>query len=599
MADDTAERPLERNLPDTGPAPVSWPLVERRRSHQTPPQGVERRARNRQDSEPFSQPPALSAAPLWPFRLGALAAASIRALEDIRDDWSVGAATAVMVVFTVWACLRPVEYRDTTRVRLQIVAELALVTVITLVTGAWASPFAVCLIPTCMLAGFAAGGWFSGQLAIAAVAAITVQHVPEVGASTGLRDGALWGGLLALVAFTSGLAHRAAVEAAEQQQLALDRVSRLSEANSLLFSLQRVAQTLPASLDLDEVLSSTIARVRSMVKHDAIIVYLLDGGRFVPVRAIGCDARPALTYQQLPSALRAAVESPKTVRREWITFVEGTAPDAVTPGARCGLYGALRARGALVGLVAVERTTDEPFDQQDAEVVHGLCEPFGIAIDNARMFSQLRMLGADEERTRIARELHDHIGSSLATINFELDMVSLAASRGEDVAEPLKELRTRVGEMVTEVRDALYDLRTEVTDSRDLVSVLREYATRVGERADVRVELETSQTGRVSLQEERELWQIAREAIRNVEQHADAATIRVFCHETSSQVLISVVDDGIGIASSATHPHRESYGIVGMRERAARLGATLDFHTPAFGGTEVRIVLRTTPRGER
>jgi hypothetical protein len=176
VADDTAERSARPAASADAPAPVSWPLVERRRSQQTPPMGIERREGGRR-REPISSP-ALSAAPLWPFRVGALAAALVRATESLSEDWALAAATVVMVIFTAWACFRPVEYRNDTRVRLQIVAEIGLVTVICLLTGAWASPFAVCLIPTGMLAGFAAGGWFSGQLAMASVAAITVQYVP-------------------------------------------------------------------------------------------------------------------------------------------------------------------------------------------------------------------------------------------------------------------------------------------------------------------------------------------------------------------------------------------------------------------------------------
>ena len=72
----------------------------------------------------------------------------------------------------------------------------------------------------------------------------------------------------------------------------------------------------------------------------------------------------------------------------------------------------------LVGLVAVEFNASGGFREHQSEVVHGLSEPFGIAIDNARMFRGIRTLAADEERSRIARDLHDHIGSSLALIGF-------------------------------------------------------------------------------------------------------------------------------------------------------------------------------------
>lgn len=135
-------------------------------------------------------------------------------------NWSLVAITAAAAVFTAVACRRPVAYRNDAKVRLRIVIELAGVTAAILLSGAWASPFVLFLVPTGMLAGFAAGGAFSAQLAVAAVAVVTVQHVPNVGVRQGLQDGALWVGLLGLVAFTSGLAHRAAHDAARQQRFA-------------------------------------------------------------------------------------------------------------------------------------------------------------------------------------------------------------------------------------------------------------------------------------------------------------------------------------------------------------------------------------------
>ena len=120
-------------------------------------------------------------------------------------------------------------------------------------------------------------------------------------------------------------------------------------------------------------------------------------------------------------------------------------------------------------MIAVESERPAAFGQQQAEVVHGLTEPFGIAIDNARMFLRIGTLAADEERKRIARDLHDHVGSSLAMIGFEVDRaISLAANDDDDVEPVLRELRQQVSAVVTDVRDTLYDLRTDVSDAHDL-----------------------------------------------------------------------------------------------------------------------------------
>jgi signal transduction histidine kinase len=552
--------------------------------------GVERRSNRAQGAAPTT----LHAA-IWPFRLVAVIAGLVRGAEDIGDgNLLIIATAAALMIYAMVSSLKPVAYRNDSRVRLRIVAEMAFHTVVILLTGAWQSPFTQVLIPTCMLAGFAAGSLFAGQLSLAVIAAVGIQHLDQAGPRVGIRDTLLWTGWLALISFTSGLAYRAAVDAAQQQRVAFDRVSRLAEANSLLFSLQRVAQTLPASLDLDEVLDSTVARVRSMIPNDAFVVYALDGARFAPLRTFGSFRPPSLGAQQLPAPLRDALDNPKPIHRDDLRGENGVAADA-----RSGLYCSLRARGSVVGLMAIESHTSNHFTQQDSEVLHGLSEPFGIAIDNARMFRQIRTLAADEERTRIARELHDQIGSSLAMVGFEVDRAASLAGDDSAVRPILTELRQQITTMIGDVRDALYDLRTEVSEAVDIGTVLREFSERVGERSGFGTRCSVRIDGRVALTTEREVWQIAREAILNVERHARASVCDITCQQTASRLDVTISDDGIGIDPAAQRI--DSYGMRGMRERAERIGAALTVVNQPRGGTQVRVVViaRTSTESAR
>lgn len=566
---------------DASPTPVGWPLVERRRAATAdPPQGIERRTR--QTDEALGAAPTLSTAPLWPFRLAALFGATFRALSD-KDlgDPAIIAATATYAIYTVVTCVRPIPYRDDSRVRATIAFEQVLVTVLILLTGAWSSPFALCLVPAGMLAGFAAGWLFSTELAACAIVTITVKDIVDAGVVDGLQNAAVWAALLGMVAFTSGLAHRSALDSARQQRLAQDRVSMLAEANSLLFALQRVAQTLPASLDLDEVLDSTVARVDGLMESDVVVIMLFDrSGVATAIRMRGLEQLSEFPFDELPTALRDAVSSPRPVRRELLGPGDG-----LSERASSGLYAALRARGSLVGLLAIESDRTAAFDQRQVELVHGLTEPFGIAIDNARMFRQIRTMAADEERSRIARELHDHIGSSLAAIGFEVDRAVALSHDAAKVDPVLRELRTQVSAVVLDVRETLYDLRTELAEDRDLGRLLDDYLPRVAARSGIACAHRTSIDGRLPLVIEREVWQIMREAITNVERHSRATHLDVQVDETAVHLVASVRDDGVGIGGTPMRP--DSYGMVGMRERAANIGATLSARRHDSGGTEI------------
>lgn len=561
-------------------------MVERRQTRGAPPDGVERRAGAAPRADHSS-----ASTPLAPFRIAALLACVIRAMDSYGDrDWPVIVGTAVIAVSTLAAVLRSVPHRDEPRVRLRIVVELAVHTVVVLLTGEWTSPLSLALVPTVMLAGFACGVLFAFELALAAGAIVSLQHMQEVGAAGGAQDAALWGLMLILVAVTSGLSNRASLETARQQQLAMDRISHLAEANALLFSLQRVAQTMPASLDLADVLDSTVARVHSMLSPHAVAVLLVreTDRDFDVARSSGFDAPASLGPADLPEVFRRAMGAAKTVRVD--AFPDGAT--GISPGAASGLYGALRARGSLIGVIAVESQRPHAFGAQDAEILHGLTEPFGIAIDNARLFRRLRTAGADEERTRIARDLHDHIGSSLALLGYEADTALATAERGDAVVEPLRHLRNQVSMVLGEVRETLYDLRTDVTDARDLVGTLAEFLERVRVRSGLEVVFHHSHSARPPIMQERELWQIAREAITNVERHAQAKRLWVTWSFDGSAATLEVRDDGVGIRESRARP--DSYGMLGMRERAASIGADLAIGQANPRGTFVKLTIEGT-----
>ena len=579
---DRADEPAEQQSAAESTAP-SNAIIDAIEANNPPPIAA-------LDAAEVSPAPALRTTPIWPFRVAALAGAFVRSISDLSwTNWELITVLAIASLYTLISWRQPVPYRDERRVRAAILTEQLSITIAIGLTGTWASPLVLFLVPTGMLAGFAAGGLFSAYVAAAAIVAITVQDASLTSVRESLQDAGLWTALLGLVAFASGLAHRAAQDAERQQQVALDRVSQLAEANSLLFSLQRVAQSLPASLDLDEVLDATVTRLRTLLRHGSISVFLLDGDRAELVRSIGSVQTDGYWLKRLPQGLRAALDAPKAVRVNDMVLGRGVSRDA-----RSGVYTSLRARGSVVGLIAVEFGTPGGYRQQQAEVLHGLSEPFGIAIDNARLFKRIRTLAADEERSRIARDLHDHIGSSLALVGFEIDRAISLSENGREVTPTLVELRDQVRTAVTDVRNTLFDLRTEVTSSRDLSSTTAGFLDQVSQRSGLRTDSRFALAYRLPAGIERELWQIIRESVVNAERHARAESISVVAVEENEVVTVSVLDDGVGI--DATNPRNDSYGLIGMRERAARIGAELDAMSRPEGGTEVRIVVhRSSP----
>jgi signal transduction histidine kinase len=392
-----------------------------------------------------------------------------------------------------------------------------------------------------------------------------------------------------------------------RQRPSASRLDQLSEANDLLVALNEVAQSLPDSLDLDEVLDSMVEQVRTIVGGEIITVLLRDGtdNTYVPVRGRGSTVGAPVAH--LPAGPRGALGSPRAERIDDLSSAGGgIADDAV-----CGLYVAASARSQVVAVVAVESRAAGTFDDSAVEMLTALAEPFAVAIDNARLFRRVRTVAADEERRRLARDVHDRIGSSIALLGFELDRIIGEVGRARADAEAadsatgdathdtgvevgLRALRAQISTVVGEVRETLNDLRTDVTDDRDLATTLTSFLDRLGARSGMRTLLDVDVTSSLPRPQERELWHIALESLVNVERHAQANMVSVGWRCNDDQAVLMISDDGKGLQSDAARA--DSYGLTGMRERAAAIGARIEVTGAQEAGTTVTIRLaRTRP----
>jgi signal transduction histidine kinase len=408
-----------------------------------------------------------------------------------------------------------------------------------------------------------------------------------------LRAVGQWAAEFVLVALVAGYTRRISGEADRQQSLALDRLGRLADANALLFSLHRVAQTLPASLDLTEVLDSTMHRLRDLFDFEAAAVLLYDetDRGWVTARREGTRLPSRFATNELPPALVLAIDEQRTIAELNLLSTGGP---GLAPQMYSGIYAALRARGSVIGVVAIEHPEPDHFTDRDVELLNGFAEPAALAVDNARWFGRLRTVGAEEERTRIARDLHDRIGQSLAYLAFELDRIVKTDDRGDLVGPSLERLRDDVRDVIREVRDTLYDLRTDVSEDNDFLSVLNLYVSRVRERATIDIVVRSEETGRLPLAQEREMFRIAQEALANIEKHAEAHHVTINWQCAGHAAVLDISDDGKGFGEGHTG-RLDSYGIIGMRERAASIGATLNVESEPGIGTRVRCLLGVQP----
>ena len=209
-------------------------------------------------------------------------------------------------------------------------------------------------------------------------------------------------------------------------------------------------------------------------------------------------------------------------------------------------------------------------------------------VETERRDSARRALAAQEdERARIARELHDEIGQALTAVVLQLER----AARHTDppVRGEVEEAREAVRASLEEVREIARRLRPEALDDLGLVSALAALTLDVSRRTGLRIERRIA-PGLPALSPEEELvvYRVAQEGLTNVARHAGAERAWIALDSRAGGVTLEVRDDGHGFA-----PPVEGAGLRGMRERALLVGADLDVDPGHGNGTVVRLRLRS------
>jgi signal transduction histidine kinase len=255
----------------------------------------------------------------------------------------------------------------------------------------------------------------------------------------------------------------------------------------------------------------------------------------------------------------------------------------------------LRLGGALIGLVGLERS-GTMFARDEVAAAMRLLDDGAARLDAALLFDEVRGIATAEERRRVAREIHDGIAQELASLGYAVDGLTARAGQDRpDLVGPLRELRTELTRVITELRLSIFDLRTDVGPHTSLTAVLADHARTVGAQSGLTVHLELAETpARLRVETETELLRIAQEAIANARKHAEARNLWVTCRIAAPEALLRIEDDGRGI----TPGREDSFGFEIMKERAERVGGRLQVTGRPGGGTVVLVTTEPTT-GER
>ncbi len=303
-------------------------------------------------------------------------------------------------------------------------------------------------------------------------------------------------------------------------------------------------------------------------------------------REVIATERPVIVenYQTYPGAIRAFVQA-RVTSVVAVPIVSGEQ-----------LFGAL----TLVTLGQTRR-----FSDRDVTILTGIGRQTGIAIENARLYENLRFYiqkitrAQENERKRIARDLHDETIQMLIVLSRRLEVLATLPDPLPESARPhIESLQELIGNTLKGTRRFIQDLRPPILDHLGLMATLEGSLTALrGDHIEAEIQV-TGEIRRLSPDEELVLFRIVQEALNNIRRHARASQVRVQVAFHPSRIHIDIEDDGCGFNAPERIGDLISsgrLGLIGMYERARTLDGTLLIRSEPGQGTVVIVDVPARP----
>jgi signal transduction histidine kinase len=375
-----------------------------------------------------------------------------------------------------------------------------------------------------------------------------------------------------------------------------------------LESLHEVVRSLAEETDLERLLTLVCARLRELIGARVALIALPEPGgelRIAAVDAVGDSGAVLLGH----TLARGKSKSGRVLERRQSARVDSVHDDpevdqdeARRMGVRTGLYVPLIARGRAIGIVAVHDKLgrEARFSDGDLRLAEIFAARAAVAVDLSERVARdtvRRVIDAQEvERRRLARELHDETGQALTSILLGLKAIRASGS-DEDAERAEAGLRELVVQALQDVRSLAVELRPTALDDFGLVPALERLAETFAERSGIAAAVRANLgEARLPAETETALYRLVQEALTNVVKHAAAATVNIVLTRRDGGVSAVIEDDGRGF--SADEVRSDALGLVGMRERIALLGGTLEVESAPGEGAALLAYLPVSAPAE-
>lgn len=388
---------------------------------------------------------------------------------------------------------------------------------------------------------------------------------------------------------------------------------RTSELTSLL-SVADILTSLSGLSDLDRALGLALERTLEIFKTNVGGVLLLDEEK----HALRYEVYRGLTerytgevFLRVGQGIEGIVaETGQSIRVDDITKDPRTAYlDQVTAeGLKAFACVPLRSKNRVLGVLDIASRDSTTFTAQDVRLLEGIASQIATAVENARLHREVQhkdeirgellrqiLTIQEEERRRIARELHDETCQVLASLTANIEAaLTLMPRNSEALVAQLKQAQGLSISALDELHRLIYQLRPSLLDDLGLVTAVRWLADNNLKPVGMSVSFQTiGRVRRLDPQLETTLFRVTQEAVYNIARHSGAKSAEIVLHFKRGSIEVRMTDDGVGFdveeaISSKDRPR--GLGLLGMKERIELVNGTISIRSrPGGGGTRINI----------
>ncbi len=389
---------------------------------------------------------------------------------------------------------------------------------------------------------------------------------------------------------------------------------KLRKARDEMTALLEVSQDVVATLDPDSLLKLIIEQLQQVVEYDAASIHLLVNGVMIQQayhhnEQIVIRPPGQLQYSEVPifremidRGAGFVIPDLQQVPELMTAIINYSGPDFlnIPSSAHSFMAAPMIVRKKGIGMLAVGSARTDIYDQASLNLLQIFANQAAIAIENAQLYEQAQTAAAAEERSRLARDLHDSVTQSIYSAALLAEVLPKIEQRDPDQArQGLEELRQLTRGALAEMRTMLLELRPETVAKTPLNELLEQLVEALTARMDIETQLDIQPVPILPPYVHINIYRIAQEALNNVVKHSEADQLQVallprtpFSMLSSNgwrgQIELRVADDGKGFDDKDFSAGSLGLGI--MRERSAEIGAMLATKSQPGQGTTITLV---------